>query len=153
VSADHAGTISDSGPVHKTRLRPCRPIGGHLVEAKDTPRPLPALQEGSTIDGLWGAIVPAKPASTRHGIERDRQRHKRGVLRGRCVIEITVTRSLKTRLVDRDAFPVFRFLILKILKFQPWIGPLPIKQSDGGEVLGINAGVPAVLLADDVRCK
>jgi hypothetical protein len=29
---------------------------------------------------------------------------------------------LKTRLVDRDAFPVFRFLILKILKFQPWIG-------------------------------
>jgi hypothetical protein len=54
--------------------------------------PAPALQEGSTIDGLWGAIVPAKPASTRHGIERDRQRHKRGVLRGRCVIEITVTR-------------------------------------------------------------
>ena len=42
--------------------------------------PAPALQEGSTIDGLWGAIVPAKPASTRHGIERDRQRHKRGVL-------------------------------------------------------------------------
>jgi hypothetical protein len=39
------------------------------------------------------------------------------------------------------------------IKFQPWIDLLPIKQSDGGEVLGINAGVPAVLLADDVRCK
>jgi hypothetical protein len=39
-----------------------------------------ALQEGSTIDALWGAIVPAKPAST--GIERDRQRHKGGCCAG-----------------------------------------------------------------------
>jgi hypothetical protein len=57
-------------------------IGGHPGRRKGHAVPAPALQEGSTIDGLWGAIVPAKPASTRHGIERDRQRLKGGCCAG-----------------------------------------------------------------------
>jgi signal transduction histidine kinase len=60
--------------------------------------PAPALQEGSTIDGLWE--LSYRQSQPRPDTARDRQRHKRGVLRGRCVIEITVTRSLKTRLTQ-----------------------------------------------------
>jgi hypothetical protein len=86
--------------------------------------PAPALQEGSTIDGLWGAIVPAKPASTRHGIERDRQRHKGGCCAGgvssKSALPVFENAPSGQRCVSR-----FRFLILKILKFQPWIGLLP----------------------------
>src|SRR5690349_21686258 len=54
-----------------------------LVEGKDTPCPLPRYRMAGTIDGLLGSYRAGK-ASTRRGIERDRQRHKRGGKPGAC---------------------------------------------------------------------